>query len=87
MSSTLQMISSFSIASIEGLVNAKQRIYREFEENLLNTYPQRLLAIVDGTVFRLEREEDYDRFVEKLDNYFVRRNPQGKIITVNLFSA
>ncbi|TSC94465.1 MAG: hypothetical protein CEN87_434 [Parcubacteria group bacterium Licking1014_1] len=82
----LKQVFSASISNLSDLIVAKARVRREFDDNLKKIYPQRFLVIVDGKPFKIEKEEDFDEFSKKLDEYFKVRNSQRKIITVSLFS-
>lgn len=87
MVATLQQIFSASVSKDSELVAVKQKIFREFDDNLLNFHPQELLVIVDGTVFSLKEEDDYDKFVKKFEDYFQRRNAKKKILTVSFYQT
>ena len=85
MSTTLQGVMSASVSCLSNLTSVKSEVWKIFEEERSRIHPGEIIVFVDGIVFKIENEDDYDKFSLATTKYVLEKSDQHKVVTISVF--
>jgi len=82
---TLRGVLSASVSRLDNLSSVKSEVWKFFEGERSKIHPREIIVINDGVVFRIENEDDYDKWASETGRYVLSKSTQHKVVTITVF--